>query len=83
MILKLPLLYTLNCFFNDREQWKYDDQGRVLFKDVSLPANVPPESIVKVTYKTSTPDTPACEQRKHSNRMLEYIYQIFISFSPE
>ncbi|XP_017271285.1 bile acid-CoA:amino acid N-acyltransferase [Kryptolebias marmoratus] len=28
--------------------WTYDDQGFVIFKEVSLPANLPPESIVKI-----------------------------------
>ncbi|XP_041836716.1 acyl-coenzyme A amino acid N-acyltransferase 1-like isoform X2 [Melanotaenia boesemani] len=35
-------------FDNFRKYWSYDEQGYVLFKEVSLPVNLPPESIVKL-----------------------------------
>lgn len=35
-------------FEGDQKYWAYDDQGRVSFKDVSFPANLSPESKVKM-----------------------------------
>lgn len=31
-----------------QQHWLYDDEERVCFKNVSLPANIIPETIVKV-----------------------------------
>ncbi|MED6269211.1 hypothetical protein CHARACLAT_030925, partial [Characodon lateralis] len=31
-----------------QEYWNFDDEGRVIFKEVSLPANLLPESLVKL-----------------------------------
>ncbi|KAM6927560.1 acyl-coenzyme A thioesterase 1-like [Xenentodon cancila] len=35
-------------FESGQKYWTYDDQGHVVFKKVSLPANLPPESVVKL-----------------------------------
>ncbi|KAJ4927364.1 hypothetical protein JOQ06_015097 [Pogonophryne albipinna] len=37
---------------NDEKYWTYDDQGNVSFRAVSLPANLSPESKVKVEHLT-------------------------------
>lgn len=34
--------------------WTYDEEGHVSFKDVSLPANLSPENMVKVKNHTHT-----------------------------
>ncbi|KAM9758966.1 acyl-coenzyme A amino acid N-acyltransferase 1-like isoform 2-T2 [Menidia menidia] len=39
-------------FESDQKYWTYDDQGHVIFKEVSLPANLFPESIVKLEKLT-------------------------------
>ncbi|XP_073324726.1 peroxisomal succinyl-coenzyme A thioesterase-like [Pagrus major] len=39
-------------FESEQKYWTFDDQGYVSFKDVSLPANLLPESIVKVERLT-------------------------------
>lgn len=50
-MLTLPIRY--------QKYWTYDDQGRVSFKNVSLPTNIFPESTVKVMWQTLSPtDTP-------------------------
>ncbi|KAF7208472.1 bile acid-CoA:amino acid N-acyltransferase isoform X2 [Nothobranchius furzeri] len=35
-------------FDSYQKYWTYDDQGYVIFKEVSLPANLPPDSIVEL-----------------------------------
>lgn len=40
--------FLLTCPFSDQQYWTYDDQGNVSFRAVSLPANLSPESKVKV-----------------------------------
>ncbi|XP_037303784.2 peroxisomal succinyl-coenzyme A thioesterase-like isoform X2 [Pungitius pungitius] len=35
-------------FENEQRYWRFDDQGCVSFKEMSLPANLPPESKVKL-----------------------------------
>ncbi|XP_029287376.1 acyl-coenzyme A thioesterase 4-like isoform X2 [Cottoperca gobio] len=35
---------------NGQRYWTYDDQGFVSFRDISLPANIPPENIVKMEH---------------------------------
>ncbi|XP_061583430.1 bile acid-CoA:amino acid N-acyltransferase-like [Cololabis saira] len=35
-------------FESSQKYWNYDDQGRVVFKELSLPANLSPESIIKL-----------------------------------
>ncbi|XP_035996663.1 bile acid-CoA:amino acid N-acyltransferase isoform X1 [Fundulus heteroclitus] len=35
-------------FDSFQQYWTFDDEGRVIFKDVSLPANLPPDSFVKL-----------------------------------
>ncbi|XP_034726403.1 bile acid-CoA:amino acid N-acyltransferase-like [Etheostoma cragini] len=37
---------------SDQQYWTYNDQGHVSFKDVSLPANLLPESKVKIEHLT-------------------------------
>ncbi|XP_044034353.1 peroxisomal succinyl-coenzyme A thioesterase-like isoform X4 [Siniperca chuatsi] len=37
-------------FESDQKYWTYDDQGHVSFRDVSLPANLLPESKVKLEH---------------------------------
>ncbi|XP_054472586.1 bile acid-CoA:amino acid N-acyltransferase-like [Anoplopoma fimbria] len=39
-------------FESDQKHWVYDDQGCVSFKEISLPANIPPESKVKIENLT-------------------------------
>ncbi|XP_038154088.1 acyl-coenzyme A thioesterase 1-like isoform X2 [Cyprinodon tularosa] len=35
-------------FDSFQNYWNFDDEGRVIFKEVSLPANLPPDSIVQL-----------------------------------
>ncbi|KAM9361850.1 bile acid-CoA:amino acid N-acyltransferase-like [Symphorus nematophorus] len=39
-------------FESDVKFWTYDDQGNVIFRDISLPANIPPERRVKLENLT-------------------------------
>lgn len=46
MVVKIYV--SANVSLSEQKYWTYNDQGYVSFKDVSLPANLLPESIMKV-----------------------------------
>ena len=56
-----PTLTVLSGFLPSSEvkYWTYDDEGSVSFKDVSLPANLSPENMVKVKI-SHTHTTASC-----------------------
>lgn len=58
------------CHFSDQKYWVFDDDGYVSFKALSLPANLAPETIVKVIQHTHT-----CTQHKPNNIRSVFFYQ--------
>lgn len=48
IVKKLYDFFLLHYLFSEEKYWTYDDKGHVSFRDISLPANLHPESKVKV-----------------------------------